>query len=115
MNIPERMRKFKGAVGTDLFILIVLVLSSSISFSLGYLAAKDGLKQEVFIDTSAAVYNAEIVKGEGKYVASISGAKYHLPTCSGAKRIKEENKIWFDNKEDAELSGYTPAGNCKGI
>jgi hypothetical protein len=52
---------------------------------------------------------------EGGYVASKSGEKYHLPWCSGAKSIKEENKIWFKTKEEAEAAGYTPAANCKGI
>lgn len=51
----------------------------------------------------------------GVYVGSRTSTKYHLPTCSGAKRIKEENKVWFKSKEEAESRGYTPAGNCPGI
>lgn len=58
---------------------------------------------------------SQIVLSEAGYVASKSGTKYHLPWCSGAKRIKEENKIWFATKEAAEAAGYTPAANCKGI
>lgn len=53
--------------------------------------------------------------GEGIYVASKNGTKYHLPSCSGAKRIKEENKVWFNSKAEAEQAGYEPAKNCKGI
>lgn len=52
---------------------------------------------------------------EGAYVGSKNGDKYHLPWCSGALRIKEENKVWFASKEEAERAGYTPASNCKGI
>lgn len=52
---------------------------------------------------------------EKNYVASKKGTKYHLPWCSGAQAIKEENKIWFTSKADAEAAGYTPAANCKGI
>lgn len=52
---------------------------------------------------------------EGGYVASKSGTKYHLPWCGSAKQIKEENKIWFATKAEAEAAGYTPAANCKGI
>ncbi len=52
---------------------------------------------------------------EGGYVASKNGTKYHLPWCTGAKRIKDENKVWFKTKEDAEKAGLTPASNCKGI
>ena len=51
----------------------------------------------------------------GKYIASKNSDKYHAPWCSGAQRINEENKIWFDSKEEAERAGYTPASNCKGI
>jgi methylphosphotriester-DNA--protein-cysteine methyltransferase len=52
---------------------------------------------------------------EGGYVASKNGTKYHLPWCGSAKQIKEENKVWFATKEEAEAAGYTPAANCKGI
>jgi methylphosphotriester-DNA--protein-cysteine methyltransferase len=52
---------------------------------------------------------------KGTYVASKSGSAYHFPWCSGAQRIKEENKVWFETKEEAELAGYRPASNCKGL
>lgn len=51
----------------------------------------------------------------GKYVASKNGAKYYLPECSGAKRIKDENKVWFATIEEAKSSGRTPASNCDGL
>jgi hypothetical protein len=51
----------------------------------------------------------------GKYVASKNGTKYYLATCSGAKRIKNENKVWFASVEDAKASGRTAATNCKGL
>lgn len=52
---------------------------------------------------------------KGKYVASKSGSKYYLPDCSGVKRIKEENKVWFDTVDEAKAEGYEPAKNCKGL
>lgn len=58
---------------------------------------------------------AEAAAIEGEVVASKSGTKYHLPTCSGAKTIKPENLITFTSREEAEASGYTPAANCKGL
>ncbi|OGZ08092.1 MAG: hypothetical protein A3D65_06265 [Candidatus Lloydbacteria bacterium RIFCSPHIGHO2_02_FULL_50_13] len=51
----------------------------------------------------------------GAYVASKKGEVYYLPWCGGVKLIKEENKIWFATKEDAEQKGYRPAANCKGM
>lgn len=53
--------------------------------------------------------------GKGVYVASRSGSFYYLPSCSGAKRIKEKNMIWFTTKEDAEARGLHPANNCPGL
>lgn len=52
---------------------------------------------------------------KGKYVASKNGAAYHFPWCAGALKIKEENKLWFQTKGDAEKAGYKPAGNCDGL
>ena len=52
---------------------------------------------------------------EGKYVASKNGTKYYLPGCSGAKRIKEENKVWFVTADDARKAGLSPASNCPGV
>lgn len=51
----------------------------------------------------------------GMYVGSKNGRVYHLPSCPGAKRIKDENKVWFKDKKDAADHGYKPAANCKGI
>ena len=53
--------------------------------------------------------------GGGQLVASKTGAKYHFPWCSGAQRISETNKVWFDSVEEARKAGYTPASNCKGL
>ncbi len=50
-----------------------------------------------------------------QYVGSRNGTAYHLPWCPGAAKIKEENKVWFASKAEAEAAGYKPAGNCKGI
>lgn len=51
----------------------------------------------------------------GQYVASKTGTKYYLPSCATAKRIKDENKVWFATKQQAEAAGYQAAANCKGL
>lgn len=48
----------------------------------------------------------------GNFVASINGKAYYPATCTAAQRIKEENRIWFASKEEAEADGYKPAQNC---
>ena len=47
----------------------------------------------------------------GKYIASITGAKFHSPKCDWAKKVKKSNAVWFDNKEDALKAGYK-ADDC---
>jgi len=48
-------------------------------------------------------------------VVSRSGTKYHLPTCPGAKQIKETNKIVFSSVAQAKAAGYSAAANCDGL
>ena len=42
----------------------------------------------------------------GKYIASRTGKKFHAPKCDWAKKVKKENAVWFDSKEDAMNAGY---------
>lgn len=53
------------------------------------------------------------VQTTGVYVGSIQSDKYHFPSCRHAKKILQENEIWFDSKEDAAAAGYSPCGVCK--
>ena len=54
-------------------------------------------------------------KTSGTYVASKNGTKFYLPTCSTAKRIKDENKVWFDTEDEARAAGFEPGANCPGL
>lgn len=47
----------------------------------------------------------------GIFVASKNSKIYHRPDCKYVKRIKEENKIWFQSTKEAEDRGYT-LHNC---
>ena len=111
----------------DLYIAGVIFLVGMAGFGLGRLSMLWPQKESIriqepqnFSNTPALVNNfadksASAVKPKGKYVASKSGASYHYPWCPGALKIKEENKIWFQTKEEAEGRGYKPAGNCEGL
>ncbi len=50
-----------------------------------------------------------------KVIASKNGTRYHLPTCPGAKQIKDENRIEFASVILAEAAGYKPSANCPGL
>lgn len=112
---------------SDLFVASVIFLTGLGSFGLGRLSAVIPQKPPLRIipaenpdhttskSAPAGLAASGVSMATGKYVGSISGSAYHLPWCSGALRIKESNKIWFQTKEEAEQKGYKPAGNCSGL
>lgn len=129
-GLKRKGKEALSKVPDGALVAAAIVLSSSVSFGLGYLSGEDaGEKGEMQVIerqvaeatlTGAApvpeVAGAAVpVAAGGQYVASKTGKSYHLPWCGGAKQIKEENKVWFATKEEAEAKGYKPAGNCPGI
>lgn len=114
----EKCKMLTAKVPRDAFILAVLVLASSFSFGLGYLAGLDtnlsGQGSGITIideESSPSAHSSQT----GKVVASKTGTKYYLPECAGADRILDANKIWFASASLALTAGYTPAANCKGL
>ena len=133
MSIHEQGRGGKeggGRMPADMLAFLVAVLALGAAFGLGVLAGKE-LQTEhpedrVWIEqlsggeaplqaAAASAPKAEAPPSTGAYVGSRNGTKYHLPDCSGAKRIKPENQVWFATKEQATAAGYTPAANCPGL
>jgi hypothetical protein len=139
MTIQEMGNKgkewLKYALTGDLFLAMVIVLVGIGAFGLGRLSVKaEKVPVSVYKTTAeasaagfetgktdsqkskpVAVKSETVSAGEGKYVASKNGSAYYLPGCSGASRIKDENKIWFDSTGAAEEAGYHKAANCKGL
>lgn len=70
---------------------------------------------EVAAPAKEAVQTPAILPVGGQVVASKTGKAYYLPWCGGVKRIKDENKVWFDSAQAAQAAGYIPAKNCKGL
>ncbi|MBI5133781.1 MAG: hypothetical protein HZA81_00095 [Candidatus Taylorbacteria bacterium] len=115
----------------DVYACCIVIFVGVSSFFLGRLDGIDSARPPVTIEglsepsipvsaakepaLQARSQAAAVGLGAGKYVGSISGAKYHLPACPGAQRIAEANKVWFSTREEAEAAGYAPAANCKGI
>jgi hypothetical protein len=97
----------------DIIIAVVIILVALIGFGLGRLSVIREQKIPAVIENTPAA--ASSANTEKLYVASKNSDKYHYPWCSGAQRIKEENKVWFSSKEEAEKAGYSPATNCKGL
>ncbi|MFA5942175.1 MAG: hypothetical protein WC798_00670 [Candidatus Paceibacterota bacterium] len=115
-EVREKCKALVAGVPRDVFVIAVLVFASSASFGLGYLAGLDIGGQGIVIGEVNNPPSPEATAGEaGKFVASRNGTKYYLPSCSGASRISESNKVWFSSAEAAVAAGYSPAANCDGI
>jgi hypothetical protein len=113
----------------DIILAIIIILVAFSSFGLGRLSKIKESRTPITIDLPADGLTStvqQVQQGESldaiqglplekTFVASKNGAKYHYPWCAGAQSIKEENKIWFSSKEEAEKAGYAPASNCKGL
>ena len=125
----DNLKEFIKSNESEFILLLGVILISLISFSVGRLSAPSLEKQQITVEylkasvesNSASAFQNNITRDslqaqngriEGKFVASKNSTKYHLPKCSGAKRIAEHNKIWFESREEAESLGYTPAANC---
>lgn len=48
-------------------------------------------------------------QGTKLFVASVNSSLFHHKDCSSANQIKEENKVWFTSREEAEKAGYGPS------
>ncbi len=129
-DYKNKIKSFKEAIEGGWFGPLVLVLVAAAAFGLGRWSKLEELRPPVTIQQAGAANNLAAAgdsssptatlklpssSGEGKYVGSKTGTKYHLPWCSGAQRIKEENKIWFNSEAEAAGKGYGPAANCPGL
>lgn len=130
-------KKLKSYLGNDAIFMAGLLLGVGIaSFGLGRLsvlgnsAGQGSQSQIALVASHLPAPLAATSASSGKpltldviqptpetasYVGSKSGTKYHLTTCAGAKRIKPENKIYFNTPKDAEAAGYSKASNCPGL
>ncbi|MFZ2500388.1 MAG: hypothetical protein WAW90_00160 [Minisyncoccia bacterium] len=108
-EVREKCKSFVGKVPRDILIISILILASSASFGLGYLAGIDAGQAGQGSDLSPLT----VPEAEGKIVASKNGTKYYLPECANA--ISDANKIWFVSALAAQAAGYSPATNCKGL
>jgi len=127
MSIPNFINKIKGKINIDKFTFLYLIIIISVgisSFFLGRISSdiKEGEREGELlisgndkgiqgIDSSNEISTESQI--EKRYVASKNGKMYYSLGCSGAKRIKPENEVWFSTKEEAEKSGYSLSSLCK--
>ncbi|MCX6678498.1 MAG: hypothetical protein NTU95_11235 [Methanothrix sp.] len=65
-------------------------------------------------ESVAGVASSSTLSNEAKatFMGSITSKKYHRMDCRYALKIKPENRIYFQNMEDAKRQGYLPCKSC---
>lgn len=106
MSVTYLFRKIKGFYGVFMLISIISTMWH-LSYIYDEFNDSGGI---VFIDN----YNGGGMKETTEVFASKSGKKYYYPWCGGLNRVKEENRITFFSKEEAEATGLEKAKNCQG-
>lgn len=66
-------------------------------------------KISVAIGTAAPIVKPS---SKGKYLGHKSTKKFHYPDCKWAKKIKPENQVWLDSRQQAIDKGYVPCKVC---
>ncbi len=123
-NLPDKIKRYTGLDHITLINILIIILVGFSAFGLGRLSVKNNTPG----DLGASIYKAEVVGNVttnnstnipaskvsgGKYVASKNGKLYYTANCSGVKRIKDSNKIWFETAIEAEKYGLTLSSTCK--
>lgn len=125
----ESQKVFK--ISDGLFIVIILLLVAIGAFGLGKISAYEKrevpisvIKNEERVLTNVSEQKLATIASSNQktdespkdmIVASKNGKKYYYTWCSGADRIKEENKIWFATVEEAKSRGLEPSSGCTGL
>lgn len=91
----------------------VIVLATVGSFGLGRLSVAQQYTREDSVSIVVPeLEDLTLDTSKFAFVASKSGTRYYPKTCKAANRIKDENKVYFETKAEAEESGLTPATGC---
>lgn len=118
-----KVKEFIGSNKKELFISASFILMAFIAFGLGRMSALEEQKYPIWFEEvgeeKITTAKSQIVNNETQIEKVLVGSKnsdiYYYTWCSGVKRIKQENKIYFSSKQEAEKLGYKPASNCEGL
>ncbi len=128
MSIDDYLIKIKTLDSSSkerIFVVVLIILVGLASFGLGRLSMQEGEKTPIRIENFATT--TQVVSdsssssnlGQGSalsaslVLASKTGTSYYFPSCSGAKRISEKNKITFPGAKEAEAFGLHIGPGCK--
>ena len=129
INFDKEGEPVRSPLFRKIFLALVIILTAGLSFGIGRLSVvgdrgtvtiefdptlqQTPSKASLNTNQSATTINAFTPDSRGQVVVSKNGQRYHFAHCSGAKQIKEENKVYFSTPEAAEAAGFTLAANCR--
>lgn len=103
---------------SDIVLAIFITLIALISFGIGRLTIPQNDQSSIVIQNPACSNAASIQQiinqpktEQGIFVGSVNSDKYHWPNSPWAKRISEENQIWFSSEDEAQSAGYIRSAN----
>lgn len=114
MSITYIQQKYKEILPFVLIISSAFLYICSI-FMIGYIEGLNVDKKDNIKVLEKDVKNQIIytkTEEKGSVLASKSGKKYYFPWCSGVKRIKMENRIYFETELEAQDKGLTLSKTC---
>jgi len=68
-------------------------------------------RKDIVESVQKTAINKQVKQENCAFIGSKNSDKYHTPDCHWAERIKEENRVCFESKEEAQEKGYQP-GSC---
>ena len=133
--MSTKIKDFWVKYEAKIILIIGFCLVSALSFEAGILMRNKGENQPLIIEkpieqvagaTDQNAPEAQNLASDGQnrlantsantpncaFIGSRNSDKYHLSTCSYAKRIKPENSVCFKDENEAKLKGYQPDKNC---
>ena len=117
-NIHEFVLQCKGYLEEGIVewgLLVIVILVGICAFGLGRYSALEEARPPISIYEAPSLAKPQGMYLGGLYEASKTGSVYYYPWCSGAVKIAPNTAIWFATEAAAQVAGYTPAKNCKGL
>lgn len=132
-NALDRLKNVWKAHGREGILFLGVFLVGVVSFEIGLVEGQSLVSKPLVVEVPASplitpvsnttatpigtgkimddgsIARGQIVAGVQQsctFVGSKNSNKYHLPTCSFAKRIKPANRVCFASEEDAKSKGY---------
>ena len=111
--------------GKDILTVIIVILVGLGSFELGRLSKNtqntgikieypDGVEnQSANVISTQETQNLNANSAGKNFFASNRGTKYYSIGCTAGKNIKQENRVYFATREEAEKANYTYSSSCK--